>query len=91
MKFRFTGHEPSDLYGFKWFPGTVHEVEDAHAVKKLSNHPMFEVADGAKETAQRFAPKPGGLEDFYEQRASERAAAANVTPIKKPRAKKAAG
>jgi hypothetical protein len=80
MKFRFIGHEPSDLYGFKWFPGTTHDVEDAHAVKKLSNHPMFEVAEAgeAKAMAQRFAPAEVTLQTPE-----------NVTPIRKPRKAKA--
>lgn len=75
MKFRFIGEETSDLYGFKWHPGTTHDVEDAHAVKKLTNHPMFEQADGAKEVAQKFAP----------------AEVTMLEPGKKPRAKKAVG
>lgn len=42
MKFRFIGEEPSEFMGFKWFPGTEHDVTDAHAIKKLGNSVLFE-------------------------------------------------
>jgi hypothetical protein len=82
MKFRYIGTSAlPQCFGFDWTPGTVHDVEDAHAVTKLSRNPMFEpAADGeAKAMAARFAPAEVTLQTPE-----------NVTPIRKPRAKKAA-
>jgi hypothetical protein len=97
MKFRYIGEEYSEIFGFKWVTGVVHDVEDAHAVTKLSRMttlfaaadaftdphggpdwdkaPEFAAEGTEKEIAKRFAP----------------AVQANVTPIRKPRAKKAVG
>jgi hypothetical protein len=47
MKFKFIGEEPSEFMGFRWFPGTEHDVTDAHAIKKLSNSVLFEKLDDA--------------------------------------------
>jgi hypothetical protein len=83
MKFRYIGEEYSEIFGFKWATGMVHDVEDAHAVTKLSRMTnLFELAaDGeAKAMAKRFAPAEVTLQTPE-----------NVTPIRKPRAKKAAG
>jgi len=42
MKFKFIGSEPSEFMGFKWYPGTEHDVTDDHAIRKLSNSVLFE-------------------------------------------------
>ncbi|CCB64472.1 hypothetical protein [Hyphomicrobium sp. MC1] len=42
MKFKFIGEEQSEFMGFKWYPGTEHDVTDPHAVNKLSNSILFE-------------------------------------------------
>jgi len=42
MKFRFIGEEASEIFGFKWFPGTEHDVNDPHAVGKLKASVLFE-------------------------------------------------
>lgn len=46
MKFRFIGQEPSGFFGFDWYPGTVHDVTDPHAIGKLSNSVLFEKVEG---------------------------------------------
>lgn len=46
MKFRYIGEEFTEWFGFKWMPGTVHDVEDAHAVGKLKNSALFEAVEG---------------------------------------------
>lgn len=48
MKFKYIGAEPSDVFGLKWVHGVTHEVEDGHAIRKLSGNPFFMAAvDGA--------------------------------------------
>lgn len=46
--------------GFKWYPGTEHDVTDEHAVKKLSNSILFEKIDGesAEEPKKQRGRKP---------------------------------
>lgn len=46
MIFRFIGQEMSEIFGFKWFPGTEHDVTDEHAIKKLTGSALF---DGVSE------------------------------------------
>lgn len=58
MKFRYNGDEMSEVFGLQWIKGTVHDVTDAHAIKKLSHHHMFAVVEQA-ETKPGKAKKPG--------------------------------
>ena len=46
MKFRYVGEEMTEWFGFKWFPNTEHDVEDAHAIGKLTNSVLFEAVEG---------------------------------------------
>lgn len=92
MKFRYIGATPlPQCFGFDWLPGTVHEVTDAHAIKKLGRNPMFEQTDGEKEIAKRFAPevKPVGLDPEFVRVGDVHTNVVDIAPAKKPRAKKA--
>ncbi|MBK8467830.1 MAG: hypothetical protein IPL32_18620 [Chloracidobacterium sp.] len=46
MKFRYVGEEMTEWFGLKWAPGTQHDVEDAHAIGKLTNSVLFEAVEG---------------------------------------------
>lgn len=59
MKFRYIGEEFTEWFGFKWMPGTVHDVEDGHAVGKLKNSALFEVC----EEVTYGGPVAGSMED----------------------------
>jgi hypothetical protein len=50
MQFKFIGTEPSEFFGFHWYPGVVHDVTDAHAIGKLSNSVLFEKFETAVST-----------------------------------------
>jgi hypothetical protein len=45
MKFKFKGDEFARLFGQDWKPGETQDVQDAHAISKLKNHPQFEAVD----------------------------------------------
>lgn len=63
MQFRYIGEEYSEIFGFKWMSGTVHDVTDEHAVKKLSGSALFEaVTDVAKPRAPE--PEPVLVDEF---------------------------
>jgi hypothetical protein len=82
MKFRYSGSNPLPaFFGFDWTEGSEHDVTDAHAIRKLGNNAMFAAADGAVSFAE-----DAGTKEIAERFAP---ADANVTPIRKPRAKKA--
>jgi len=42
MQFKYIGGEFTEWFGFKWMNGTVHDVTDEHAIKKLSSSALFE-------------------------------------------------
>lgn len=63
MKFRYIGEEATEWFGFKWFPGTEHEVTDAHAISKLKNSILFEAA-GEPVKAPVVAASAQVLEDL---------------------------
>lgn len=62
MKFRYVGEEYTEWFGFKWMTGTVHDVTDEHAVKKLSGSAHFEKVGGSDPsftiTASGGEPRP---------------------------------
>lgn len=58
MKFRYTGEEYTEWFGFKWKTGDVHDVTDEHAVKKLSGSALFEKLDKAEPKNPRSKTKP---------------------------------
>ena len=42
MKFRYIGEEYTEWFGHKWITGTVNDVADEHAIRKLSGSVLFE-------------------------------------------------
>lgn len=58
MRFRYIGEEYTEWFGFKWMNGTEHDVEDAHAIAKLSNSVLFaKVAE--QPSAEAVKPRLG--------------------------------
>lgn len=54
MKFKYVGEEYTEWFGHKWMTGTVHDVTDEHAVKKLSGSVLFEkVGEAPKPKAKK--------------------------------------
>lgn len=47
MKFKFIGTQYSEVFGLQWRPGDTHDVTDAHAIGKLTTHPMFQAVTAA--------------------------------------------
>jgi hypothetical protein len=68
MRFKFIGSEHSEVFGFQWMTGTVHDVTDEHAIRKLSHNALFEAVDGAPvaEPAQADIPEDV-FEDYVKQ------------------------
>ncbi|PPD07137.1 MAG: hypothetical protein CTY28_10165 [Hyphomicrobium sp.] len=66
MQFKFVGEDPSDAFGFMWYPGTVHDVTDDHAIRKLSNSVYFE-AVGSPEPAPVDDMPEDKFEDYVKQ------------------------
>lgn len=69
MKFRFVGEQPSEVFGFKWYPGTEHDVTDAHAIGKLKINCFFEVVEvesssSLPATLTELVSSPAVLEDL---------------------------
>ena len=60
MQFRYVGEEITEWFGFKWVPGTVHEVEDAHAIGKLKNSALFEKVETPATQQYADIVKPRG-------------------------------
>lgn len=57
-KFRYTGDEYTEVFGLKWRPGDVHDVDaNTHAHAKLMHNNLFEQVGGGGE--KRKAPEPG--------------------------------
>lgn len=48
MKFRYIGDEYTEWFGHKWMTGTEHDIEDEHAIGKLSISALFEKVEGAE-------------------------------------------
>lgn len=59
MKFKFIGEEPSEFMGFKWYPGTEHDVIEPHAIKKLSNSVLFEKLEHTADESKTEPKKRG--------------------------------
>ena len=62
MKFKYLGDEYTEWFGFKWITGMVHDVTDAHAIKKLSGSVLFEALEGSPAETPPNEPekrKPG--------------------------------
>lgn len=51
MKFKYLGDEYTEWFGFKWITGMIHDVTDAHAIKKISNSVLFEAVEAPIEAA----------------------------------------
>jgi hypothetical protein len=65
MRFKFIGSEHSEVFGFQWMTGTVHDVTDEHAIRKLSHNALFEAVDAAPEA--QAEPAPADIpEDVFE-------------------------
>lgn len=60
MRFRYIGEEYTEWFGFKWMTGTVHDVTDEHAVKKLAGSALFEAVEEPAAAAPEVleTPKP---------------------------------
>ena len=58
MKFRYVGEEYTEWFGFKWMTGTVHDVTDEHAVKKLSGRAHFEKVEGEEPKKTQGGRRP---------------------------------
>lgn len=60
MKFKFKGDADTpfaEVFGLSWKAGDVQDVTDAHAIKKLKNHPQFEaVGDTAPPASKKAKP-----------------------------------
>jgi hypothetical protein len=68
MRFKFIGSEHSEVFGFQWMTGTVHDVTDEHAIRKLSHNALFEAVDGAP----AVEPAPTDVpEDVFEDYVKE--------------------
>lgn len=69
MKFRYTGREMTEVFGLQWGTNTVHDVTDAHAIKKLTHNQFFELVDGPNEASElpREAKLPQALENLLEE------------------------
>jgi hypothetical protein len=72
MKFRYIGAtEPNIAWGITWYHGDVHDVTDDHACRKLSNHPEWEMAEGAPSAPKASKPLPAALEKQLAKAATE--------------------
>lgn len=58
MKFRFIGEEPTLIFGLQWIKGTVHDVTDDHAVRKLSGSVLWEKVEGGGEEPKKRVGRP---------------------------------
>ena len=63
MKFRFIGDEPSTVFGFDWLKGTIHDVDDPHAIGKLTHSALFEAVD----VPQTVEDKEPAFDDYQPQ------------------------